>query len=170
MATIRELKSTPMSIEDVRKFLPKNAKAVLYKTLSSSKRDVFKNHDCVIVLYETKINNKTQGHYVVLIDRGQYTEYFSSLGKGPNMELAEMKLTESNKFKQILGNNYRYNKTMLQNQANYTINTCGLFCIARILLKDKKIRDFVKLIKTRPRTTDDIISLMSLLLVRFVQI
>ena len=168
MGSLNELKTTPMSIEDLRKFLPKNAKAVLYKTLSSSKKDVFSDHDCVVVLYETKINNKKQGHYISLIDRGGYVEYFSSLGKGPTVELSELELKETNKFKQILGNNYRYSKIMLQNQANYTINDCGLFCIARILLKNKKLRDFVKILKTKPKNTDDSISLMSLLLVNFV--
>lgn len=167
---LKELKSQPMSIENLRKFLPGYAKAVLYKTLSSTKKDVFANHDCVVVLYETEINKKKQGHFVVLIDRGHYTEYFSSLGKAPTAELGEMGLNETNKFKQILGNNYRYNKTPLQNQANYTINDCGLFCIARVLLKEKKIRDFVKLLRTRPRTSDDQIALMTLLLVRFVSI
>ena len=54
---LNELKTQPMSIENLRKFLPKYAKAVLYKTLSSSKKEAFSdNVDCVIVLYETKIN------------------------------------------------------------------------------------------------------------------
>ena len=115
------------------------------------------------------INKKKQGHFSVLIDRANHVEYFSSLGKAPTVELGELELKETNKFKQILGRNYQYNKTMLQNQRDYNINTCGLFSIARCLLKEKKLRDYVKIMKTLPRSSDDVIGLMSLLLVRFVQ-
>ena len=82
-----------MSIENLRKYLPNYAKAVLYKTLSSSKNDVFADgKTCVVVLYETTINKKKQGHFVLLIDRKNYVEYFSSLGKSPRDELNELEL------------------------------------------------------------------------------
>lgn len=166
---LKQLKTTPMDIREIRKYLPPNSKAILYETLSNSKKNVFADHECVVVLYETTINKRKQGHFVCLIDRGNYVEYFSSLGKGPTVELSEMKLDKTNKFKEVLGKNYSYNKTPLQNQADYRVNDCALFCIARCLLKDKKLRDFVKIMRRRPRSIDDMISLMSLLLIRFVK-
>ena len=167
---LKTLKTRKMDITEIRKYLPNYARAILYKTLSSSKKDVFAGGTtCVVVLYESTINKKRQGHYIALIDRGNHIEYFSSLGRGPRDELNEMELSESKKFRQILGNRYKYNKHPLQNQRDYSINTCGLFTIARCLLKNYKLRDFVQIFKTPPRTPDDIISLMSLLLVKHVE-
>ena len=94
---LKTLKSKPMDITDLRKYLPDYAKAVLYKTLSSSKKAVFAGgKSCVVVLYETTINRQKQGHFVVLIDRQSHIEYFSSLGKSPQDELGELQSTNSN--------------------------------------------------------------------------
>ena len=134
-----------------------------------SKKDVFSQSDCVVVLYESIINKKKQGHFVVLIVQGNLVEYFSSLGKSPTDELHEMQLNETPKFKQILGKRFKYNKIPLQNQQDYTVNDCGLFVIARCLLRKKPLREFIKLMRTTPRSSDDLIALMSILLVAFVE-
>ena len=159
MNIIRQLETHPMDIREVRKYLPSHSRAVLYETL---KFPVFANHKCVIVLYESR--KLKQGHYVALINRGNRVEYFSSLGMPPRDELTKLKLGVSPKFQKLLKNNFSYNRTALQNQSDYKINTCGWFCIARCLLHDLPIAEFVQLFKSRTRSPDEIIGKMCLLL------
>ena len=168
MNILLELETHPMDIREVRKYLPHHSKAVLYKTLSNSKEYLFKNHKCVIVLYESR--KLKQGHYVALINRGDHVAYFSSLGLPPRDELTKLKLGESPKFQKVLKSNYSYNKTALQNISDYKINTCGWFCIARCLLHKLPIAKFVKLFKTRNASPDEMIARMSLLLKYSVQL
>ena len=168
--TISELETVQMDIRDIRKYLPSRCKALLYKTLSNSKKKVFADHDAVVVLYESKIGGKKQGHYICLINRGNSVEYFSSMGRGPNDELQQLQLAESPKFADILGKNYTYNKRALQNSRNYKVNTCGLWVIARCLLRDKSISDFVKLFgKQTISDPDEAIARFSLLLHEYIQ-
>lgn len=162
MNIIHQLETHPMDIREVRKYLPAHSKAVLYSTLGKSKDYTFKNHQCIIVLYESR--KLKEGHYVALINRGKHVEYFSSLGLPPRDELTKLKLGESPKFQELLKNNYAYNRTALQNQSDYKINTCGWFCIARCLLHELPIADFVQLFKSRTRSPDEIIARMSVLL------
>ena len=162
MNIILQMETHPMDIREVRKYLTFHSKAVLYNTLSKSKDYLFKNHKCVIVLYESR--KLKQGHYVALINRGKSVEYFSSLGMPPRDELTKLKLGESPKFQELLKNNFSYNRTALQNQSDYRINTCGWYCIARCLLHTLSIAEFVKLFKSRTRSPDEIVAKMCLLL------
>ena len=58
----REIISKPLGLERLRSLLPEDSKAVLYESLRGKKRsDVFKNITSLVVLYETKIDNKKEG-------------------------------------------------------------------------------------------------------------
>ena len=60
----------PLGLEKLRSLLPDDSKAVLYESLRGKKRgELFKNLTSLVVLYETKIDNKKQGHFVVLIKK-----------------------------------------------------------------------------------------------------
>ena len=84
----REIISKPLGLERLRSLLPEDSKAVLYESLRGKKRsEVFKNITTLVVLYETKIDNKKEGHFVVLIPRAHSLEYFSSLGRSPTDEM-----------------------------------------------------------------------------------
>lgn len=163
---LSQLKTVPMEISDLRKYLPPHCKAVLYNSLSPNDLD---KHEAVVVLYESKIRGVQQGHYVVLLQNGKTVEYFSSLGRGPNDELQQLGLKGTPKFQQLLGKRYKYNKTPLQNQADYRVEDCGRWVIARCLLRKMTLRKFVQLFKSTPRTPDDKITFMSLLLAKFVE-
>ena len=167
---VQHMEETKLDITELRKYLPSYAKAVLYKTLSSSKKEAFGNHRCIVVLYESTIGGKKQGHYVVLVRSGDSVSYFSSLGRSPRDELQALKLDESAKFAKILGKSYSYNKTPLQNSRNYKINTCGLFAIARCLLADQSNREFVRFYKRRSvADSDQLVGITTLLLKKFVE-
>jgi len=166
MGLIDKLETIKLDITDIRKSLQGHASVLLYDTLSHKKADVFKDHDCVVVLYESTIGYKQQGHYVVLLKRGENVTYFSSLGKSPQDELSILELNATPKFSKILGKNYNYNRVALQNKADYQINTCGLWVIARCLLQELTNSAFIRLFKTNLRTTDEKISFATLLLLK----
>ena len=163
---MERLITEPMSLEKLRKFLPPDSHAVLYKELDAS---ALKHKNSVVVLYETQVNKKKIGHFIVILKRPGGAEYFSSLGRSPADEQKSLSL-DSEKFKTLVGKNYSYNKTALQNSQNYRVNDCGRWCIARVLLANMSISEFVALIHRKNVTTDQKIAFASLLLDRFVQI
>ena len=146
--------------------LPSDSKAMLYSELAKDKRSrqaIFKGVRSIVVLYETKIDNKTQGHWVVLIPRAHSIEYFSSLGRSPSDEMHALH-QDPTAFSRILGKNFTYNRAKLQLQS-YTVDDCGYWALARAILVEFKLRDFQKLFRGRTvRSSDEMMGLMTLLL------
>ena len=106
--------SQPLGLEKLRSLLPKDSKAVLYESLRGKRRgDVFKNLSSLVVLYETKIDGKKQGHFICLLPRAHSIEYFSSLGRTPMDEMNALHVNPT-VFRSILGKNYTYNRKKLQ--------------------------------------------------------
>lgn len=161
---LKKIIAEPLGLEKLRSLLPKRSKAVLYESLRNKKRaQVFNNIDSLVVLYETKIDNKKTGHYVVLIPRAHSLEYFSSLGRSPNDEMSSLHQNPSN-FKQLLGKNYTYNRKKLQLQ-NYSVQDCGFWVVARCILHELKLPAFQKLFTPRSLTSsDEVLAVMSMLL------
>ena len=166
MGIIDFLETKKFDITEIRRVLQNHATVLLYETLSNKHKDVFKKHKCVVVLYESDIGGRRQGHYVVLINSREGVTYFSSLGRSPQDELDALQLAETPKFAKILGKNYTYNRIALQNKRDYKINTCGLWVVARCLLHTLTNTEFIKLFKRSLRTTDEKISFASLLLLK----
>lgn len=163
---LKKIISEPLGLEKLRSLLPKRSKAVLYESIRNTTRaKVFNNIDSLVVLYETKVNNKTQGHYVVLLPRAHSISYFSSLGRSPTDEMASLHQNPT-VFKSILGKNYTYNRKKLQLQS-YSVEDCGYWCIARCILHELKLSAFQKLFISRQLTSsDEILAVMSLLLAK----
>ena len=116
-----------------------------------------------MVLYETTINRKVQGHYVVLIPRAHSIEYFSSLGLSPLDEMNTLHIKPT-AFRDILGKNYTYNRKQLQLDS-YSVEDCGYWAIARCIMSHIKIAKFQRLFVPRQlRSSDEVLALMSLLL------
>ena len=161
---LNKIISQPLGLEKLRSLLPESSKAVLYESLRNKKRsEVFKNIDSLVVLYETKINNKKQGHYIVLLPRAHSIEYFSSLGRSPTDELSSLHQNPS-VFKELLGKGYTYNRKKLQLQ-NYNVEDCGYWVLARCILHELKLPAFQRLFTPRSlQSSDEILALMSVLL------
>ena len=165
--SLKKIESTPISIEELRRRLPKYCNAVLYKTLQKDKRHrskIFADTNALVVLYEAEIDGQVQGHFVVLIPRKTHIEYFSSLGKSPNHETTILGL-ENNVFKRLLGSNYKYSRAKLQRDT-YTINTCGRWVLARCYLVDWNLQRFQSFFQKRQQvnTPDDKVTLMTMIL------
>ena len=152
---IRSLEKIPISYEGIKRIgLPKDISVVLYKNLSSE--HLQKN--AVIVLLENK--QERIGHFITIVNG---SEYFDSFGKSP--EYAIKKTGVTNKILTLLPKNYLRNRTRLQHETG-SVETCGLFCIARALFNNLSQKEFLGLFrqKTHLRDADQTITLMTLLI------
>ena len=156
--------SKPLGLEKLRSLLPDDSKAVLYESLRGKKRaDVFKNLSSLVVLYETKIGGKKQGHYILLLPRAHSLEYFSSLARSPTDEMNALHQNPTI-FKELLGKNYTWNRKKLQLDS-YRIEDCGFWVVARAILHELKLSAFQRLFTPRAlRSSDEVLAVMSALL------
>jgi hypothetical protein len=104
-----------------------------------------------ILLYETDQNN---GHWVLIMNKGDYIEYFDSYGALPDAVLKFNGRLKRKQLKQqghslshmILDIPTRYNDYQLQNANGYNA-TCGKWCVLRYLLKHLNEYEFEDLFK-----------------------
>ena len=166
MTSVKRVISEPLELNRLRALLPRESKAVLYKTLRDSKRkraQIFKGITSLVVLYETTVNKKLQGHYVVLIPRAHSIEYFSSLGRSPRDEMNTLHI-DPGAFRDLLGKNYTYNRKKLQIDS-YSVEDCGYWAVARCIMSHLKLAAFQRLFVPRQlRSSDEVLAVMSLLL------
>ena len=160
---IDRVKRTPMNVGTIKRMLPSYATFKTLDEISDNSKTVFKNHECVVLLVESKFSEI--GHFVVLLKSPKgYIEYFSSFGGSVDRE---MKLLgqKGDKIKRLLGKNHLYNSLELQSQSS-SIQDCALFVLARIILRKLKLREFQQLFKSSItlRTPDDIVSMLCILL------
>ena len=160
---LEKMKRTPIDMRVLQKKLPPGCKAVQYQELKGKHRsEVFGKNDVLVVLIPKK--GSKVGHFIALLGRDRYIEYFSSLGGSPNSELD--KLGEPHEImKNILGNDFIYNSKPLQ-KGTYTINDCAIWILCRAFLKHLKLREFQNLFDKgmHLQTSDDIAALMCVLL------
>ena len=166
VVSLQEIIRSPLGLNKLREMLPEDSKAVLYSSLAKDKRSrqaIFKGLRSLVVLYETKIDGKLSGHWVVLIPRAHSIEYFSSLGRSPTDEMNALHIDKT-AFSRILGTNFTYNRAKLQLQ-KYDVETCGYWVLARAILVEFNLRDFQKLFRGRIiNSSDEMLGLMTLLL------
>ena len=151
MVLLREMISKPLSSKVLTQKLPPYARFVLYSDLQKDTRHrsaIFGKHSCLVVLYEGTIGGVTKGHYIALIKRQSNIEYFSSMGFLPKHEQDMLGLDETGAFERLLGKKYQPNRTRLQ-QDKYTINDCGFWTLARVLLHRMPLREFVQFFKRK---------------------
>lgn len=166
---LKKIIEDPIDDSEIRKYLPA-AKIFLFKHLSKYKtlQQLLPNDkDYFIMLYEQAPHN---GHWVCLCNFNNHYEYFDSYGLKPSEPLMWNK-KEVNKY---LGQGKDYlnellkkaDKKVLYNPIEYqkygpNINTCGRFCIGKILMMRKfnyDMNDFynyMKIIKDKLKLSYD---------------
>ena len=159
---LEEIEKTPVTMQFLRDRVPKDVSVVAYPSLKGKHRgDVFKGKRAVVILIPKK--GTKSGHFIVCLPRKHHIEWFSSLGGGPESELKELgePLTI---FRNLLGNNYIYNRTKLQS-GKYSIKTCGAWVLCRCFLSKLKLREFVDIFRGRItlQDPDDVVSALALL-------
>ncbi len=117
----------------------------------------------VILLQIESRNAPKVGHFIVLLDHGTHYEHFDSYGFTMDQELAithERHLTRLFKnTRKPIKDNLRRLQTLRQD-----VNTCGRWVVARILLRQLELDQFLKLIAYFKVNYDDLVSIMTMLL------
>ena len=157
---LEDVKRTPVSIGFLKSRVPHGVQVLTYKQLNKPRAQIFKKKKPAIVLIPKK--GESMGHFIALLPRERYIEYFSSLGGSPKSELGE--LGEPLQIMQkVLGKNFIYNRTQLQS-GTYNIRDCASWVLARVKLADMNLRAFTKLFTRRTlQTSDDVVAIMTLL-------
>lgn len=154
---IKKLEKRPVSIERLSKAVPKNTKCILYTDL---KEPLFpqgiKN---LIILLESK--SSQIGHFVLVIDRSDGVEYWSSYGHRPQFAI---KVTgNDNRLIKLMGPKVTINRFKFQ--AEEDTETCAMHTLSRAVFWEMENKDYWNLFRfaVRLKTPDDIVAMMTIL-------
>ena len=149
---ILDAEKIDLSGADIKRMVGGQTNIIAYERLKtySNLEQVLSPYGSCVLLYQTREN---YGHWVVLIDRGnKMLEFYDSYGLAPDEEL---KLDNQFHLRihggkitphlgaliQAGGWSVKYNHEQLQQQLA-DINTCGRYCVMRLIYKNLSIRKF----------------------------
>lgn len=148
MDVIKLMKNT-LTFEELKEMLgPLNSKSVRflpYDQIPSYKtmKDLFTQGftAAIILLDQEQYKNHKSGHFILVMDYPDHVEHFDSYGLSVDEEL---KLTQEPHLTKFFNDS---EKAMIQNNTELqkfggSINTCGRWCVARLLLRDLKLNQF----------------------------
>ena len=141
---------------EINKITDNGAKIIVYHDLASvgSLQTLTQEYGACIILYETK---KNFGHWVCLIDQGDFFEFFDSYGFSPDQELKYAVYDNTPYLTRLIQNSkkpVRANKVRLQSVVEDT-NTCGRWASVRVRMRHIPIQKFVSLFKNNKAYTPD---------------
>ena len=156
------IKYIAMDDTDIRHYLPK-AKILTYDELSKVKdiEKLLPHHKSYFILLYPVIS-ETSGHWVCMTRYDKTIEYFDSYGLQPDKPLDWGKFKQTPHYlSQLLAKTklrIHYNTIDFQNKRDYTISTCGAFCVFRILTLTEMNLDLEKnniMLKTLKETNEE---------------
>ena len=146
---IRKNYSIALSLKDLKHITNGKVNIFLYTDLKNVRHidELFHPYGCFILLYQQRPN---YGHWVT-VNRvnGTTIEHFDPYGMGPDDEFKNsnpmniphylsMLISESN-YKNVI-----YNQFMLQAKGK-NVSTCGRWAAVRVLMRKKRLADFISL-------------------------
>src|SRR3954469_25216196 len=122
----------PLDINEIKQMIGNKANILTYEDLQQSNNiHTFFINKCCIILLKLKGREKETGHFISLINHGNYIEHFDPYGLSVDEETL---ITHNNHLeKLIVKYNYIESKFRYQKFLN-DINTCGRWCVVRCLL------------------------------------
>jgi len=164
---ISRLEEIPMSISTVKKAMPNYCKIVLYDALPRTMAALFGNKKCIIIFYNmhTRTGKIEEGigHFSLLMKTRNKYSFFSSYGMKPEEEIH--KTHSKGKLLKLLGKNYTWDRR--QYQSTKRVQTCALHCIVRAYFMNLNSTQYSKILsRFIAKNADDLVSIMSLLLVK----
>jgi len=159
-AKLKQIISEPMSDKDMDVYLP-SAKILMFRELKNypNIQSILKRpRDYFIMLYE---HTPANGHWTAVMRYDSTIEFFCPYGSSPyspnsplewnSAEQNQVVDATHNYLEDLLnkaeseGWNVIYNKMDFQNKTNNNVNTCGAFCVWRVLClmeDDMKLPEF----------------------------
>jgi len=153
---IADIKAYALSNEDINEILEPDTKIFSYPEFARMDHidEAFDKLGRCVFLFLTK--SPTSGHWVCMFKKDNTIEYFSSYGDKPEAErkwLTEEQLEELDQDEPYLHNllkssGYKvfYNTHEYQSDRE-DINTCGRWCVARLITKDISNLQFYNLVR-----------------------
>ena len=153
---IADIKAYALSNDDINEILEPDTKIFTYPEFGKMERidEAFDKLGRCVFLFLTK--SPTSGHWVCMFRKGDTIEYFSSYGDKPEEErnwLTEEQLEELGQDEPYLYNLLKKSGyKVYYNTHNYQsdrddINTCGRWCVARLITKDISNKEFYNLVR-----------------------
>lgn len=173
--TLRQIKGYALSNEDINDILEPDTKVFSYPKFASmnSINEAFDKLGRCVFLFLTQ--SETSGHWICMFKRNGHIEYFDSYGEPPE---AQRKWISEEQL-QKLGQGEPYLLELLQksrtpvyyNTYSYQsdrddINTCGRWCVARLICKELDNKGFYNLVKEEMKnhnlkSMDDFVALFT---------
>lgn len=158
MPSLEQIKEYAISDADINKVLQPDTKIFTYPKFGDMEtiEEAFDPLGRCVFLFLTK--SETSGHWLAMFKRDAKTiEYFDSYGEKPEAQrkwLPEEIMEQLGQNEPLLMNLLRQSKyRVYYNTYPYQtdrddINTCGKWCLARLICKDLSNLEFYNLVKT----------------------
>jgi hypothetical protein len=155
-----------LSDEDIRDFLNNKVKIITHDKINNYNNinDLIGKYNKCIILYKS---DASYGHWCCLFKNKYGINFFDSYGNKPDEILnflpnhinKALEQDHDNLIKLLYNSNYNiyYNEYPLQ-EYNKNINTCGRWCIFRLICKELNENEFYNLFKNNKYTPDEIIT------------
>ena len=170
MEGLGEIKSYPLSDDDIRKILGRDIKILTYADLAKLKdiRQAFDSKGRCILLYLTM--SDTSGHWVCMLNRGNSIEYFDPYGDAPNHALKTISAEERQEYGEerpyltdlmkasgmpIYYNTYPFQKDKTD------VNTCGRHSVMRCLYAPYSLDKYKSIMDGSGMTPDNFVSALT---------
>lgn len=162
---IKKAEKYDLSGDDIMRMCKNKVKIISYEDMENYKilDDIFDNNNATIILYETK---KNFGHWTLLLKTSSNVlEFFDPYGLKPDEELKMDNNYNTRLHNGVLvphltyllnDSSYKlnYNKKRLQ-QFLKDINTCGRWCVSRVLMRHLDLSTYQKLFTNNVNHTPD---------------
>lgn len=167
LPTVEEAIEYPLSDGDIKTILGDDIAIHRYPDLkgASSLHDITDNKGRAIVLFLNQ--SPTSGHWCCLLNKRDSVEFFDPYGDPPETQtddLPKAKEQELEMDQSLLlpllkqsGKRVIVNKTQFQTQRG-DVNTCGRWCVARLLYGDKPLSYFKRVVQTSGMTPDEFVT------------
>lgn len=171
MESIGGIKSYALSNDDINEILEPNTKVIRYTDLNdmSSIDEAFDDLGRCIILYLTEDNNT--GHWCCMWKTNPDTIfYFDSYGEKPDEPLtwlnrshrAELGIEDGRLTQMLRASGYKVYYSPVQYQVDRgAVNTCGRWCVVRLVLKDESPKTFNQIVKKSGMSGDNFVSVFT---------
>lgn len=152
---IKKLKSKSLTNFEIIDALEGKTRIVMYSDLKHVKNieDILNPYGNCIILYQ---NDPSSGHWVVLNSRKNCYEFFDSYGGDVDSQLTYANFVKTPYLSRLLEKTKApviHNPFELQEKSD-GVNSCGRWCLLRVILKDMPLMKFVGLFVGKDKTPD----------------
>lgn len=152
---IKKLTGRSLTNFEIIDALEGKTKIIMYSDLKNVKNieDILEPYENCIILYQ---NSPMSGHWVVLNSRHNCYEFFDSYGGDVDSQLKYANFVKTPYLSRLLEKTKALvicNPFELQEKTD-GVNSCGRWCLLRVMLKDMPLMEFVSMFVGKKHTPD----------------